>query len=94
MLETVADLRSMFDPEEIASVFDIGGGACINGVLDNNFDQSLDINGRRTGVRCVSLDVSGLAVATTIKDLSGGNSYIVREKESGARTTLLILERV
>jgi hypothetical protein len=92
-IETLADLRSLLDPDEFAVKFDLAGVSVIDGVLDNNFDQSLDINGRRTGLRCVSVDVATLAIGTTITDVVAETDYIVRAKESGARTTLLILER-
>ena len=83
----------MFDANEFARRFYIGGGVFVGGVIDNNFDQSLDINGRRTGIRCVSSDVSTLAVGTTITDVEAETDYLVREKEQGARTTLLIVEQ-
>lgn len=92
-LETLADLRSMLDVDEFATAFNIGSNTTIDGVLDNNFDQSLDINGRRTGIRCASADVSALAIGTTITAVVAKVDYIVREKESGQRTTLLILEQ-
>jgi hypothetical protein len=92
-METLDDTRAMFDVSEFARRFYIGGGVFIGGVLDNNFDQELDVNGRRTGIRCVSVDVATLAVGTTITDVDAAIDYIVREKESGARTTLLIMEQ-
>ena len=93
MIETVDDLRAMLDVDEFAKRINIGAGVLIDGVIDNNFDQSLDINGRRTGIRCVSVDVSTLAIGTTITEVIANTDYIVRAKESGARTTLLILEQ-
>jgi hypothetical protein len=92
-IETLEDTRAMFDAKEFARRFYIGGGVFIGGVLDNNFDQSLDTNGRRTGIRCVTQDVVTLAIGTTITDVDAETDYIVREKEQGARTTLLIMEQ-
>lgn len=92
-IESLDDTRAMFDLDDFARRFYIGGGCFIKGILDNNFDQSLDINGRRTGVRTISADVTTLAVGTTITDVDLAIDYIVREKESGNRTTLLIVER-
>ena len=93
-LETLDDTRAMIDTGEFARRFYLGAGVYVDGVLDNNFDQSLDINGRRTGIRCVSVDVATLAVGSNVVDVNAATTYILREKESGARTTLLIMERV
>lgn len=93
VMETADDLRAMLDVQEFARWFNIGAGVIVAGVIDNNFDQSLDVNGRRTGVRCITSDISDLAVGQTITDITLETNYIVREKETGARTTLVILER-
>ena len=92
-LETLEDTRAMFDTGEFAKRFYIGAGIYVDGILDNNFDQSLDTNGRRTGIRFVSADVETVAVGSNITDDITKSVYIVRERETGARTTLLILER-
>ena len=92
-LETLEDTRAMIDTGEFARRFYIGAGVYADGIMDNNFDQSLDTNGRRTGIRFVSAYVTTAAVGSSITDVNAEIGYIIRERETGARTTLLILER-
>ena len=93
VMETADDLNALFDINEFGKRFYIGSGEFVVGVLDNNFDQSIDINGRRTGLRCPSEAVADVLVGGQITDVDAAAAYTVREKESGERTTLLILER-
>lgn len=84
----------MFDSGEFANVVYLGANIEILGIFDSNFDQSLAVNGTRTGIRCMSIDVTGVSIGSTLSIPALDATYTVRAKEKGARTTLLILERM
>ena len=94
MIETELDTRALLDENDFADVIYLGANVEIFGILDHNHDQSFDINGRRTGLRCISTDVSGVSIGSTVLHKRSDTTYTVRAKEKGARTTLLILEQV
>ena len=91
-IETLEDTRSMFDSGEFAEVVYLGAGIDILGIFDSNFDESLDINGQRLGLRCINTDVTGVSIGSSLTIKSTAGIYTVRAKEIGARTTLLVLE--
>lgn len=93
MIEELSDTRAMFDSGEFAELIYLGAGIEILGIFDQNFDDALDVNGRRTGIRCVNTDVTAVAIGSTLTIKSSDVTYTVRAKEQGARTTLLILEQ-
>lgn len=91
VIETIEDTRAMFDSGEFAELVYLGANITILGIFDTNFDESLNVNGTRTGIRCINGDVGGVSIGASIK--VKGSYFTVRAKEQGARTTLLILER-
>jgi len=99
MLESIEDTRAMFDENENAERAQINGSDnFIIGAFDQNFDNALDFNGRRTTFRVVNSDVTeySIAVGTVLvlrENTDDEISYTVRALEPGARTTLLIFEQ-
>lgn len=93
MIETELDTRAMIDKNEFADLIYLGANINIFGILDHNYDQSMDINGRTTVLRCYYEDVNSVAIGSTLKHVRTDTTYTVRAKENGARTTLLILEQ-
>jgi len=91
-IETVEDTRSFFDSGDFAEVVYLGANLSILGIFDSNFDDSLDVNGQRIGLRCINIDVVGVSIGASITITSTAGIYTVRAKEVGQRTTLLILE--
>jgi len=100
MIETEADTRALFEQNDFArGVAVVGQSGELLGIFDQNFDNALDVNGRRTGLRIVNEDVDlfNLAVASVLifdRNLSTEKKYTVRALEAGQRTTLLILEQI
>ena len=93
MIETAIDTRAMIDRNDFAVVVDLRTGVCFDGVLDHNHDLSMDINGRRTGVRLVNDDADQIPIGQVLDIGDPPEAYTVRAKEQGARTTLLVLEQ-
>ena len=83
----------MFDSGEFAEVVYLGANITILGIFDQNFDESLNVNGQRVGLRCINMDVTGVSIGANITIERTDGIYVVRAKEVGARSTLLILER-
>jgi len=94
MIETIEDTRSFFDSGEFAEVVYLGANISILGIFDSNFDETIDITGRRVGLRCINSDVTGVNIGASITINRIDAMYTVRAKEVGARTTLLILEQI
>ncbi len=94
MLETLADTRSMFDSDEFGIEIYDSAGVLYVGIKDHNFDQSLQVNGRRTGIRLVNEDAALIAVDSVITEKLTDTEYTIRAREQGARTTLFILEQI
>ena len=92
VIETLADTQSLFDKDDFGIEVHIGSGRYVVGVFDQNFDASLEVNGRRTGLRLESSAALEVAINSTITLVESDAAYYVRAKEPGARTTLLILE--
>lgn len=96
MIETLADTRSLFAGSGV-EVY-LGAGNQVEAIFDQVFDESLEVAGRRTGVRLPTVDADLIAIDATITvkdsytDPITETDYIVRAKETGQRTTLLILE--
>lgn len=100
MIETESDTRAMFDTGDFALSVKISGGPdSVIGIFDQNFDQTYEINGRRTGFRIyiadlVDLNISVGSVLIFNHNQTDESSYTVRAIERGARTALLILEQL
>lgn len=95
MLETETDLRSLFDVTATALSYRISGSATeFVGVKDSNYDDALDVNGRKTGLRVMSIDITNLTVDAVLIEGSTGDQFTVRAMQPGARTTLLVLEPI
>jgi len=90
VIETPTDLKSLVDEFDFGTIVDLGSGVEVVGVFNRDFDQTLDVNGRRTTFRVVSADADLISIDQTIT--IGLADYIVRAKERGERTTVLILE--
>jgi len=96
--ETLSDTQSLFDSLDSGVVVYLGGGNNAAGVFDRVFDEGLEINGHRSAVRIINSDADLVAVDAAIKitdsytDPPTETNFIVREKQRGQRTTLLVLE--
>lgn len=92
-VETLADLRAMMSETDFAIRVILADQSEVIGVFDQNFDQALEINGRRTTLRVVNEDSTTVAVGQTLTLKEAKTVYTVRAIEKGARTTVFILEQ-
>jgi len=92
LTETAADVRSMITDSPFYSLIYLGANIEIPAILSIRPDESLEMTGQRTTMRCVNADVSAVSVGTTLTVGYGGDAYIVREILVGNLTTQLILE--
>ena len=90
-METTADNRALLidAPNQVIATRD--DGLAIVGVLARPFEQSLDINGRRTIIRALNVDVVDVVVGDQLS--VDGSVYAVREVERGLMLSTLVLER-
>lgn len=100
MIETDTDTRAFFDSDEFAfNVAIQNSNKCLVGIFDQNFDQSLSVNGRRTGLRIMNFDLIQMEISVNQilvfdADTKDEASYTIRAIERGRRTALLILEQL
>ncbi|WP_299077926.1 hypothetical protein [uncultured Paraglaciecola sp.] len=90
-IETPADLASMMDDQDFADTVTLSDGCTFLAQFYQGYSESLDINGRRPALLCITAQVSGVSVGTllTVKE----QNYAVGAIEQGDRTSRLFLEK-
>jgi len=89
-IEDATDLAAFFDVDEFGVAATIGGGT-VNGILDNGFAASLDMEGSQPRFTCASADVAAVAFGDTLT--IAGATYSVRGVQAdGQGVTVLVLE--
>jgi hypothetical protein len=97
-LENLADTESLFDDLATGVSVYLGSGNTVAAVFDQLFDDDLEVNGQRSALRVTRASADLVAIGATVTitdsytDPATETDYIVRAKEIGQRTALLVLE--
>jgi hypothetical protein len=89
-IETTIDLEAMMDEHDFADTVTLSDGCTFLAHFHQGYSESLDINGRRPALLCITAQI----VAVSVGSLLSVNTlnFSVGAIEPGDRTSILLLE--